>query len=186
IGGGGVSTISSAAGRKASSSLRVDGLYRRETAALERLTIRPGMGPGGRIFRKYAIKGLWGRAREPLDLAPSWEALADFMDACLQTVQRRIAAASPDQVIMGAVLGQTTAVDRDEAVASPHGGQPMRDDEDRAALGKPRHVLLDDALALIVECARRLVEDQDARVSNESARDGKTLALAAPQAPPPP
>src|SRR5215831_3261091 len=104
------------------------------------------------------------------------------MDACLQTVQRRIAAASPDQVIMGAVLRQTAAVDRDEAVASPHRGQPMRNDEDRAALGNPRHVLLDDALAFIVECARRLVEDQDARLSNESARDGEALALAARQA----
>src|SRR5262249_11016487 len=162
IGGGGVSTISSAAGRKASSSLRVDGLYRRETAALERLSISPAMARGGRIFRKCATKSPCGRPREPLETAPSGEALADFLAPCRQTVQRRIAAASPEQVIMGAVLRQTAAVDRDEAVASPHRGQPMRNDEDRAALGNPRHVLLDDALAFIVECARRLVEDQDA------------------------
>src|SRR5262249_61650097 len=65
IGGGGVSTISSAAARKASSSLRVDGLYRRETAALERLTISPAMARVGRIFRKCATKSLCGRPREP-------------------------------------------------------------------------------------------------------------------------
>src|SRR5262245_45258633 len=104
------------------------------------------------------------------------------MDACLQTVQRRIAAACPDQVLMGAVLSQTAALDGEEAVAAPHRRQPMRNDEDDAAFGKPRHVLLDDPLALIVERARRLVEDQDARIGNERARDGETLALAAREA----
>src|ERR1700674_5655613 len=64
-GGGGVSTISRAAGRKASSSsVRDAGLCR------------------------YATR-----------------ALADFMDACLQTVQRRVAAAGVDQLVVSAVLG---------------------------------------------------------------------------------
>src|SRR5215469_6509797 len=167
IGGGGVSTISSAAGRKASSSLRADGLYRPARAALERSAMRLTLAPVGFIFSKRA---------------PSTKALADFMDTCLQTVQRRIAAACLDQVIMGAVLSQAAAVDRDEAVAMPHGRQPMRNDEDGAALGKSRHVLLDDPLALIVERTRRLVEDQDARVGNDRARNGETLALTARQA----
>src|SRR5215475_690982 len=142
IGGGGVSTISSAAGRKASSSrVRVAGLSRRETRAS-----------------------------------------ADFMDACLQTVQRRIATAGSDQVIMTAVLYETAAVDGDEAIAPPHGRQPMRDDEYGAAVGEPRHVLLDDPLALIVERACRLVKDQDARVGHERPCNGQTLALPARQA----
>src|SRR5215470_17217346 len=104
IGGGGVSTISSAAGRKASSS--------RLRAAV-----------------------LSGRA--------AW-ASVDFTDACLQTVQRRIAAACTDQIIMGAILSQTAAVDSNQAVASPNGRQPMCDDEYGTAPGELRHVLLDD------------------------------------------
>src|SRR6516162_2338245 len=108
--------------------------------------------------------------------------LADLMDSCLQTVQRRIAAACPDQVIMGAVLNQAAAVDGDKPVAPPHRRQPMRNDEDGAAFGKLRHVLLDDPLALIVERTRRFVEDQDARVGNESAGDGQALTLPARQA----
>ena len=44
------------------------------------------------------------------------------------------------------------------------------------------HVVLDDALALVVERAGRLVEDQDARVGDQRARDGDALALAARQA----
>src|SRR5215470_16698406 len=142
IGGGGVSTISSAAGRKASSSW----------------------------VRATVLSGRAARA------------LMDFMDACLQTVQRRIAAACSDQIIMGAVLSQTAAVDSDQAIASPNGRQPMCDDEHGTAPGELRHVLLDDPLALVVESTRRLVEDQDARVIDDRAGDGQTLALSARQA----
>ena len=53
----------------------------------------------------------------------------------------------------------------------------MRDDEDGAALGDLAHVLLDDALALVVERARGLIEDQDARVGHQGARNGDPLAL---------
>src|SRR5262245_57751553 len=179
IGGGGVSTISSAAGRKASSSLRVDGWERPARAALQRLAMLPTM---PRAATESTCGRSCGRPSAPLDRAASRAALADFMDACLQTVQRRIAAARPDQVLMGAVLSQTAALDGEEAVAAPHRRQPMRNDEDDTAFGEPRHVLLDDPLALIVESARRLVEDQDARVGNERARDGETLALAAREA----
>src|SRR5215472_3415146 len=182
IGDGGVSTISSAAGRKASSSSRGCGLYRLDTATFERLAMKPTIAPAGRISRKCAIKDLRGRPCGALDRARCWMTLADLMDSCLQTVQRRVAATCPDQVIVGAVFSQPAAVDGDEAVAPPNSRQPMRDDEDGAAFGKPRHVLLDDPLALIVERARRFVEDQDARVGNERARDGQTLALAAREA----
>ena len=41
------------------------------------------------------------------------------------------------------------------------------------------HVLLDDALALVVERAGRLVEDQDARIGDQRAGNGDALALAA-------
>ena len=44
-----------------------------------------------------------------------------------------------------------------------------------------RHVLLDDALAFVVERARRLVENEHARLAGERASDGDALALAAGQ-----
>src|SRR5215813_21868 len=141
-GGGGVSTISSAAGKKASSSrVRVAGFSDRDLRCL-----------------------------------------ADFMDAALKTMEGRIAAASLDEVIMGAVLDQAAAVDGDESVAAPYGRQSVRDDEYGSAARELRHVLLDDALALVVERAGRLVEDQDARIGDERTGDGETLALAAGQA----
>src|SRR5437899_9982760 len=80
---------------------------------------------------------------------------------------------------MGAVLHQTAALERDDAIRRPHCGETMRDDQNRPSLGDLLHVLLNDALALVVEGARRLIKDQDTRVGNQRAGDGDALALAA-------
>src|SRR5882757_9952124 len=149
IGEGGASTISSAAGRNASSSLRLS------------CARRNGM------TRRMGSAGMAG--------------LADFMDACLQPMQRCIAAGGLDQRVVGPVLDQAAALERDDAIRRPHGREPVRNDQNRPPPGDLFHVLLDDALALIVEGARRLVEDQDARVGDERAGNRDALALAAGQ-----
>ena len=102
---------------------------------------------------------------------------------CLQAIERRIAAAGLDQLVVGAVLDDAAALDGDDAV-----GRAARVDS-RWAMMKTvrpsaisRHVLLDDALALVVERAGRLVEDQDARIGDQRAGDGDALALPAGQA----
>src|SRR4029078_13280405 len=129
--GGGPPTISSATGRKASSSRR-SWMRRNGTTVSALLT--------GRVL------------------------LAGFMEPSLQTVQRCIAAAGLDQRVVGAVLHQAAALERDDPVRRPHGREPVRNDKDRSSFGDLLHVLLDDALALIIERAGRLVEDQNARV----------------------
>ena len=105
--------------------------------------------------------------------------LADLMEPCLEPMESCIAAAGLDQLVVGAVLDQAAAVDGDDAVGHPHRGEPMRDDEHRSAARDLRHVLLNDALALVVERACRLVENQDARIGNQRAGDGDALPLAA-------
>ena len=55
----------------------------------------------------------------------------------------------------------------------------MRDDEDGPPFGDTRHVLLIDTLALIIERARRFIEEQDARVGNQSPCNGNALSLSA-------
>ncbi len=55
----------------------------------------------------------------------------------------------------------------------------MGNNDDRTTTGDLRHVLLDDALRLVVERAGRLVEDQDARVVHQGAGNGDALALTA-------
>src|SRR5580658_4363825 len=118
-----------------------------------------------------------GRMRAPGALSS-----AGFMEARLQPVEARIAAAGADQLVMVAVLDEAAALDGDDAVGVAHARQAIGDDEHGAALGDAFHVLLDDALALVVERARRLVEDQDPRIGDEGAGDGDALALAARKA----
>src|SRR6185369_10842177 len=108
IGEGGVSTISSVAGRKAS----------------------PSTG------RSWRAPGTAARA-----LAD------DFMDPRLQAMQGRVAAAGADQLVMAAILDETRALQRQDAMAAPHGRQAMGDDDDGAVPGDAVHVLLDDPLA---------------------------------------
>jgi hypothetical protein len=56
---------------------------------------------------------------------------------------------------------------------------PSTGDEDRPTLGDLPHVVLDDALALVIERTGCLVEDQDAWIGDESPGDGNALALTA-------
>jgi hypothetical protein len=58
----------------------------------------------------------------------------------------------------------------------------MRDNKRRSALCDLGHILLNNALALVVERACRLVEDKNARVGNQCAGDGDPLPLAPRQA----
>src|SRR5690349_22167230 len=83
---------------------------------------------------------------------------------------------------MRPIFHQTSTIDRDDSVAPPHGRQTMGDDEDRPAVRNTLHVVLDNALAFIVEGAGRLVEDQDARVSYQRTSDRNALALATREA----
>src|SRR3954454_23136981 len=142
IGEGGVSTISSAAGRKASSS----------------------------------------RSRPWRRLGNGMTALADFMNAPLHAIEGRVTSAGPEQLFVRAVLDQATAIDGDNPVGRAHGRQAVSDDNDGPALGDIAHVLLNDALALEVERARGLIENEDARIADERACDGDTLPLAAGKA----
>src|SRR5262249_31669834 len=105
------------------------------------------------------------------------ELLADFMDSRLQAMERGVATASPDQIVMAAILDNAARVDGDDPVGAPHGRKPVGDDEDGAALGDLLHVLLTPPLALIIKRARRRVEDQDPGVGDQSTRDRDPLLL---------
>ena len=86
-----------------------------------------------------------------------------------------------EQLARAAMLDDAAVHDADDAIAIAHRQQPMGDDDDGAACDDLAHVVLDDALAVVVERAGRLIEDQDARVGRERPRDRDALALAAGQ-----
>src|SRR6185503_16932798 len=57
--------------------------------------------------------------------------------------------------------------------------QPMRDDKGRAAPPQRAQTVLDERFALAVERRGGFVEDEDARIGEDRARDGDALALPA-------
>ena len=73
-------------------------------------------------------------------------------------------------------------VHHNDAVRMPHRAQTVGDDEDGSPLTDLRHVALHDGLALVVQRAGGLVEDQDARLGDERPGDCDSLALAAREA----
>ena len=80
---------------------------------------------------------------------------------------------------MGSALGDPPVVEDEDAVGVADGAQAVRDEEARARAHDALERALHDRLALGVERARRLVEDQDPRVLQQRARDGQALPLAA-------
>ena len=53
----------------------------------------------------------------------------------------------------------------------------MRDDEGRAPRTQPAQAILDHLLTLAVERRRRLIENEDARIGEDGARDRDPLPL---------
>src|SRR4051794_13156987 len=59
---------------------------------------------------------------------------ADFMEPRLHAMERGIAPAAADQLVVVAVLDDTAALDGDDAVGLAHRGKAVRDDDDGASL----------------------------------------------------
>ena len=83
---------------------------------------------------------------------------------------------------MRSILDQTSSLEREDAVGTTDRRKAVSDNDGRATLADAAHVVLDDPLALVVERACRFVEDQDARVGDESTGYRDPLPLPARQA----
>ena len=72
-------------------------------------------------------------------------------------------------------------LEHENLIGAANRRQPMRDDEGRAPGPQLAQTVLNHLLALAVEARRGFVEDQDARVGQDGARDRDALSLAAGQ-----
>ena len=79
------------------------------------------------------------------------------------------------------MLDDPSAVERDDTVDVTQRRQPVRNDDRGASFGRTAHVLLDHALALVIERAGRLVENENALRVEQGAGERDSLALAAGQ-----
>src|SRR5712691_8326963 len=103
---------------------------------------------------------------------------SDIEPPQLEAVELRIAPAASDQLFVRSLLDQSPAIDRNDAVGAANRGKPVGDHQHGAPGRDAPHVVLDDALALIVEGAGGFVEYQDARVGQQRPRNSDALTLA--------
>ncbi|GEM_PF-4590165 len=82
---------------------------------------------------------------------------------------------------MRAQFGHAPRFNGRDTVGGADRRQPVRNDEHRPSLGHARHILLDDIFRFVIEGARRLVKDEDARIGDQCRRDRYPLPLAAGQ-----
>src|SRR5256714_6366620 len=80
---------------------------------------------------------------------------------------------------MGAFLHHASAIEHQHAVGAAYGAEPVRDDQRAAPAQQLLHRFFHQALALVVQTARRLVEDDDGGVLEKHSGERDTLALTA-------
>jgi hypothetical protein len=79
---------------------------------------------------------------------------------------------------MAADVVDLAALQHHDRIRGHQHGKPMRDADDGTVLGYAHEIGVDDRLALGVERAGRLVEDEDGGIDQQGASDRKALALA--------
>src|SRR6202034_622469 len=79
----------------------------------------------------------------------------------LQPVERGVAAASAQQLVVAAGLDDQAILDHENAIGMHDGRQPVRDDERGPALAEFADCLLHVALRFRIERGSRLVEQDD-------------------------
>src|ERR1700704_2278751 len=97
----------------------------------------------------------------------------------LQLGEPAVKAAFAHEFRVPALLDDSALVQHQDAGGALHRGEPVGDDEGRAALRQAGQRLLDRKLAFRVQRARRLVEQQDGRIAQKRAGERDALALAA-------
>jgi hypothetical protein len=80
---------------------------------------------------------------------------------------------------MIAFLDDAAGLHDDDLVGIDHGGQPVSNDDRRAALHDLFQRVLHQLFGIVVERRSRLVEQQDRRVAHDGAGDRQALTLAA-------
>src|ERR1043166_8190800 len=149
-----------------------------------RATSACSSGSSSGLFRR-GLGGLAGRWRNGSRLCRRRRrGLSLLGDQELGIGQRREGAATRNQLVEVAGLDNAAVVEHQNPRGVAHGGQPVGDHEGGALL----HQFVERRLHLHlrggVECAGRLVEDQDRWVFYQCARDREALALATREHPP--
>src|SRR5690606_7486804 len=92
-------------------------------------------------------------------------------------VQSGVDATLFEEFVVGAGLDDAAAVEDQDQIGAPHGTETMSDDEARAPFGQMSDRSRQCAFGLGVDGARGLVEDENARMGKEGAKETNELPL---------
>ena len=103
--------------------------------------------------------------------------LGHVHSAILQLAQTSVKTVGTQKFLVRPFFDNFALVDHINPMGWPHRAEPMRDDEDGSSLANLRHVLLDDGFGFVIQCARRFIENQNARIGDQGSCDGNALPL---------
>src|SRR5215472_8298665 len=103
--------------------------------------------------------------------------IGDCHVACLLMPQATIDVAALEQLFMPPDVSHLAALQNENCVGRYQRGKAVRDDDHGASIRDARNVGVDNGLALRIECARRFVEDENARIENKRTRNCQSLPL---------
>src|SRR5262249_43250923 len=118
-------------------------------------------------------------AKPPEALCPSFAVGRSCRLPRLLRPQVPIGHAAGNELVVPAQIGDITPLAHQDAGGIPERRRPAPSDYQRAPMSDLPQVLPDNRLAVGVECACGLVEDEDAGVCDQRACDGKALPLPA-------
>src|SRR5919107_2106131 len=96
----------------------------------------------------------------------------------LPLVQPSIESSQAEQFTMASFLHDPSAVQHNEPVGAADGTQTMSDDERRTSHQEPAQRVFDELLALGIEAAGCLIQNQDERILEDRPGNRNSLALA--------
>jgi hypothetical protein len=82
---------------------------------------------------------------------------------------------------MGALLDNPATIDHQEPIGAPYRAEPVGNDQRGSSHQQLSHGILDEPLALGVQIAGGLVQDEDRRVLENGTGDGDALPLTSRQ-----
>src|SRR5437867_5757827 len=97
----------------------------------------------------------------------------------MDLIQPSVQFATTYQLVVYSDIHDPPVVHDDDSVSQLERSQPMRDEEGCPVAHELYEHLLDQRLALDVQCAGGLVQDQNRRIAQDRASQGDSLALSA-------
>src|SRR5581483_6917909 len=95
----------------------------------------------------------------------------------LDLVQVLVERAGVQELLVGTAGGDLAALHHQDLMRALHRRETVGDHDRRASLHQPVERLADQEIRAVVDAARRLVQDENARVDEDGAGDGNPLAL---------